>query len=253
MAWEIYCFEFGEAERDVSDFLAGHGYDIRRIDTLRGVEEKLFEPSVGKRALRTAVRQALQPAGMVLALHSEPHLAYALAKLVDTFSDRFCYIHISPDRAWNGEYHETVRRSHFIPQLLYDTNARGKKLEPNLVNVGSFNNIFRSVTDWELKKKGVSTLDNVLSLVPEDAYVLVDFNVLAPSEFSAEGIERGTLTRQELLGVLQKVKSAKEILGASIVVHGAAEERNGVPVLCTPENDLMLYKEVADLLTKEGA
>ncbi|MBU2638613.1 MAG: hypothetical protein KJ955_06580 [Nanoarchaeota archaeon] len=255
MAHEIYCFEFGEAERNVGNFLARQGYDVRRVESLGGVEARLSEPSVSKRKLREAVRKALNPKERVIALHQEPHLAYALAKMVDTLSDKFCYVHISPDSAWHGEYHETVRRSHFIPQLLYDTNAREsrKRKEINLVNIGAFNHILSSITDWGLRNKGLNTLEGVLSMTPKDAYVLVDFSVLSPAEFSAEGVERGTLTRQELFDVLQQVKSAKDILGATIVVYGVAEERNGVPVLCAPEKDLMLYKEAADLLTREAA
>lgn len=258
--WKLYALELDSSGRQIGEFFESQGYPVNRVNPIEGRESLLLDFCTLPETIEEMIAEAVPVKGKVLALSSHGHyhhLTYGLCKRADKLSREYGYIHIDRHNDLFGMGLErnspNIHCGRFVKKLCENTNVGKTKLRPDVFFIGCYVPLaegifylpalqyaFTGVIGGAISDMFCS-FDRHLDRLPEDVYVTVDLDVLAPPEVRTAW-DRGSMKAEKLYQIIRKIKSRKSIISADIVGYTTSN----MPMSMYDGDKDFLFEDVRD-------
>ncbi|MDD4878758.1 MAG: arginase family protein [Candidatus Nanoarchaeia archaeon] len=233
--WKLYSLELDDSGKEIGNFFESKGYPLKRAVLHPKTKCQLINDPVLPEKVEAIIKEAVPEKGRVLALSSHGsyhHLTYGLCKRADKLSTEYGYIHIDRHNDMFGMVMDKripeIHCGMFVGKICENTNVGKRKFRPDVFFVGSCVPLLEGLLSPQAihyaftgtKDSALSDLlcsfDRHLDRLPEDVYISIDLDVLAPSEVRTAW-DRGSMTAGRLYELVEKIKSRKAIISADII------------------------------------
>jgi arginase family enzyme len=284
LPWKLYSMEMDPAGKILGRFFERNGYDIERTNPVDAAAElwKHEQDALVKRGnplavyckketIEEAVKAAIKPkdekALVVYGSGDYHHYTYGLAKIAERLSKEFTYIHIDHHCDWFGNStNPDIACGNFVGHIARNTANKGLIQPRNILFIGSRILYYKHIEEpqektigfkeWEMREDNFKAIREVLADNHEDAYLSIDLDVMNPYE-ARTAHSRGGLKKEEMMYILDMVKSSKRLIGADVLgycinireadIKSKWEARFGfLGKFLQRKQTLQLYKSIVD-------
>lgn len=240
--WNLYSLELDDSGKEIGDFFEKKGYPVKRVAIKPGTDRLLINSPVLPETIEELIKEAVPEKGRVLALSSHGyyhHLTYGLCRRADKLSREYGYIHIDRHNDMFGMDTDAdapaIHCGKFVKKLCENTNVGNREFRPDVFFIGCYVPVVQSVFIPSASgyaftgiKGGIlsdllRSFDRHLDRLPEDVYVTVDLDVLAPSEVRTAW-DRGSMKAEKLYKLVEEISRRKKIISADIVGYTTSDE-----------------------------
>lgn len=239
---KLYSLELDNDGKDIGAYFQSRGYDIERVKPIEGRESLLLNFYLPAKSIEDMIADSVDSKEKVLALSSHGnyhHLTYGLCKRTDRLSKRYGYIHIDHHNDLFGDGSdldtEDIHCGKFVRKLCHDANVGKTGLRRDLLFIGTKVMLpYYMLTQYagEFLFTGFMggivsdlfcSLERNLERLPDDVYLTVDLDVLAPNEVRT-AFDRGNMKAEKLYTIVEQIKQRKNIISADIVGYTTSNQ-----------------------------
>ncbi|MFH1064918.1 MAG: arginase family protein [Nanoarchaeota archaeon] len=239
--WKLYSLELDNDGRDMGNYFQSRGYGIERVRPIEGNESLILNFCVPPKTIENIISDSVDSKEKVLALSSHGnyhHLTYGLCKRADKLSEKYGYIHIDRHNdlfgAGDDKDAEEIHCGRFVRRLCHDTNVGKQGLRPDVLFIGTKVSLITGIMDPCAREfLFTGALDTSysdlfypveahLDRLPDDVYLTVDLDVLAPGEVRT-AFDRGNMKAERLYEIVRMVKARKNIISADVVGYSNSD------------------------------